>query len=204
MADLLLAGIDEVGRGSLAGPVAVVAASFLMSEEELLRNELRNVLRREPTDSKKLTLLARERGNAFLKGRIAWGLGMASAAEIDEKGIVGATTLAATRALDGLTARPDKVLADAGLFHGYEKEIPTERFVKGDETYLPIMTASIIAKVARDTFMRELSVHHPHYAWEKNVGYGSAAHRAAITAYGLTEYHRRSFLKSYMDDAARP
>jgi ribonuclease HII len=191
--------MDEVGRGALAGPVVVGVATYPEQEEYYLRQELSRVLRTAPKDSKKLSPKARLRGADFLRAQIVWSIGAASAGEIDELGIVAATTLAAGRALKDLSVLPSRLLVDAGLFHPYEDSVPTRRFVKGDELYLPIMAASIIAKEERDRYMVALATSYAGYGWERNAGYGSAAHRQAVLTYGPTEHHRRTFLKNQVD-----
>lgn len=188
----IIAGIDEVGRGALAGPVVVAAA--VVPDEPSFRIGLVEVLRREPTDSKKLTRLQRERAAAFLQETISFGIGEGSIEEIQNFGIVGACRLASTRALDRLSAKPTYVVADAGLRHGHESVIKTEWFVKGDETHLPITCASIIAKVYRDALLHRLAEQHPHYGWDRNAGYGTKEHQAAIRAHGPCSHHRLSFL----------
>jgi ribonuclease HII len=153
---------------------------------------LTQVLRRAPTDSKKLTTLQRARGAAYLETVVAWSLGSSPAEDIDLFGIQAATTLAADRALLGLPTLPHSVVADAGLYH--RQTIPTEWFIKGDERILQIMAASIIAKVHRDKIMTEYHAKHPQYDWASNKGYGTVAHSAAIRKYGAGHLHRHSFL----------
>jgi ribonuclease HII len=189
-----IVGIDEVGRGALAGPVVVGAV--VLSSEEKIWDGLKEVLGRKPADSKQLTLKQRERGSVWLQNHISWALGQAEPSEIEELGIVGATKLAATRALEQLVGQFTHVHADASLFHSYEDQYPTERFVKGDETKLSILCASVVAKVARDSAMRELAQHHQVYGWEKNVGYGTPLHLAALREHGMSEHHRPLFCRN--------
>lgn len=187
-------GLDEVGRGALAGPVVVGAVSLADINTAHLLAELARVLRFEGLgDSKKMTRLQRERAFAFLENKIIWAVGEASSKEIDCIGLNPAITLAAERALFKLPTQPDKILADAGLHHPFEKEIPTEHFIKGDEQIPEIALASVMAKVYRDNLMRDLRLVYPEYGFESNVGYGTAQHLKAVKKAGLTEEHRRSF-----------
>jgi ribonuclease HII len=192
------AGIDEVGRGALAGPAAVGAVCLAGADPEaLVRDLLAQARLSRLADSKKLTRRQRERAYAYLEGRILWAVGRAEAAEIDQLGISPALRLAAGRALDGLRGRGaaiSGVEADASLFHPYEEELPTNRTVKGDETILEITFASIMAKVWRDRLMAELATAFPGYGWERNAGYGTPEHLAAIRLAGKSFPHRESFL----------
>ena len=182
-----IAGIDEVGRGCLFGPVFAAAVVLdADASEELQAAGL--------TDSKKLT----PRRRAALVPRIeerslAWALGQASAREIDGVGIRGATELAMLRALHRLPARPELVLVDGNLplrlWTG-----PQRTVVRGDSRSAAIAAASVIAKEARDALIRRLAARWPGYGLEKHVGYGTAQHREALLASGPTALHRRSFL----------
>ena len=182
-----IAGIDEVGRGCLFGPVFAAAV--------VLDGEAADALQAAGlTDSKKLT----PRRRAALVPRIeersvAWALGQASAREIDEMGIRGATELAMLRALQRLPSRPELVLVDGTLplrlWTG-----PQRTLVRGDSRSAVIAAASVIAKEARDALIRRLAVRFRGYGLEKHVGYGTALHREALLASGPTALHRRSFL----------
>jgi len=182
-----IAGVDEVGRGCLFGPVFAAAVVLdAVAAEELQAAGL--------TDSKKLT----PRRRAALVPRIeerslAWALGQASAREIDGVGIRGATELAMLRALQRLPARPELVLVDGNLplrlWTG-----PQRTVVRGDSRSAAIAAASVIAKEARDALIRRLAARWPGYGLEKHVGYGTAQHREALLASGPTALHRRSFL----------
>lgn len=182
-----IAGVDEVGRGCLFGPVFAAAVVLdADASEELQAAGL--------TDSKKLT----QRRRAALVPRIeerslAWALGQASAREIDGVGIRGATELAMLRALQRLPARPELVLVDGNLplrlWTG-----PQRTVVRGDSRSAAIAAASVIAKEARDALIRRLAARWPGYGLEKHVGYGTAQHREALLASGPTALHRRSFL----------
>ncbi len=184
------AGIDEVGRGALAGPVCV--AAVVVADEAVLRRALTEACGRPPADSKRLSAAQREKAAAVIHRHCPVGLGWGSVAEITEQGIVMACTLAANRALQALPQLPVAVLADAGLKPSLS--IPTEWFIKGDELHLPIMAASIVAKVARDQLMTELALSHSEYDWEQNKGYGTAAHLQAVERYGPCSEHRPTFL----------
>jgi len=192
-------GIDEVGRGAVAGPVVVGAVCLGgMDAQVLVAELLREARLRRLADSKQMTRLQRERAFAFLEERIPWAVGSAEALEIDAMGISPALRLAAGRALDGIRAKGlmlARVEADASLFHPYEKELPTNRTVKGDETILEITLASIMAKVWRDRLMAGLALEHPGYGWERNAGYGTGQHQRAIQLSGLTRQHRKLFVR---------
>ncbi len=182
-----IAGVDEVGRGCLFGPV--FAAAVVLDGDAADGLQAAGL-----TDSKKLT----PRRRAALVPRIeecslAWALGQASAREIDGVGIRGATELAMLRALQRLPARPELVLVDGNLplrlWTG-----PQLTVVRGDSRSAAIAAASVIAKEARDGLIRRLAARCPGYGLEKHVGYGTAQHREALLASGPTPLHRRSFL----------
>ena len=182
-----IAGVDEVGRGCLFGPV--FAAAVVLDGDAADGLQAAGL-----TDSKKLT----PRRRATLVPRIeecslAWALGQASAREIDGVGIRGATELAMLRALQRLPARPELVLVDGNLplrlWTG-----PQLTVVRGDSRSAAIAAASVIAKEARDGLIRRLAARCPGYGLEKHVGYGTAQHREALLASGPTALHRRSFL----------
>ena len=182
-----IAGVDEVGRGCLFGPV--FAAAVVLDGDAADGLQAAGL-----TDSKKLT----PRRRAALVPRIeecslAWALGQASAPEIDGVGIRGATELAMLRALQRLPARPELVLVDGNLplrlWTG-----PQLTVVRGDSRSAAIAAASVIAKEARDGLIRRLAARCPGYGLEKHVGYGTAQHREALLASGPTALHRRSFL----------
>lgn len=180
-----LVGVDEVGRGCLAGPV--VAAAVMLPVDCVPLPEVR--------DSKQLS--ARQRSRLFAEiyaQAIAIGIGSASVAEIDQLNILQATYRAMARAL-ARVAPWDHALIDGKL----TKTAPFEKvtaIVGGDRHSYSIACASIIAKVRRDRLMTCLARRYPQYGWERNVGYGTRQHRQALEQYGLTPWHRRSFLKS--------
>ncbi|MCX2738759.1 ribonuclease HII [Pontibacter anaerobius] len=178
----LEAGVDEVGRGCLAGPV--VAAAVILPHD--YQHPLLN-------DSKKLTKRLREqlRGE-ITRDAVAWAIGEASPEEIDKVNILNATYLAMHRALEALRQQPEYLLVDGNRFKPYG-QLPYSCMVKGDARFLSIAAASVLAKTYRDELMCRLAEEHPYFGWEQNAGYPTKAHRAGISKYGVTPYHRQSF-----------
>lgn len=175
-------GLDEAGRGSLAGPV--VAAAVILPEKFDLPGL---------KDSKKLSLKNRLRLEEAIKEQaISWAIGEASAEEIDQINVLQATFLAMHRALDKITVTIDQLLVDGLHFKPYKK-VPHHCIVKGDDKMAAIAAASILAKTNRDTQMQTLAEVYPEYGWDHNVGYPTVEHRKAIERYGITEWHRKSF-----------
>ena len=182
-----IAGLDEAGRGALAGPVAVGAVILPRGKASLSR-ALSGV-----RDSKQMTPLERESLAPRIKGlALTWGVGFASAEEIDAQGIVPATRLAALRALSGLSIVPQYLLTDFRL-ELPELDIPQTALVKGDVLCLSIAAASVLAKTARDQLMCELDSCYQGYGLGKHKGYGTPFHRSAMKRLGVSEIHRRSF-----------
>ena len=180
--DLIEAGCDEVGRGCLAG--SVVAAAVILPKD--YKNEFL-------TDSKKLTQKKREILEIEIKKEaIAWAIGEASVAEIDEINILNASFLAMHRAIEALNQRPEFLLIDGNRFQPY-LGISHECVVKGDSKFLSIAAASILAKVYRDKQMSEFAKEYPFYAWDANAGYPTKKHREGIKKHGITSLHRKSF-----------
>jgi ribonuclease HII len=180
-----IAGIDEAGRGALAGPVC--AAAVILPNLPELSRILAGV-----RDSKQMTQLQRERFEPLVKEvAISWSVGFATAAEIDEMGIIPATRLAAQRAVDTLLLSPDYLITD--YLKLPDIDIPQEHFVKGDMRSLTIASASVLAKTARDAEMRQLDDQFPGYALSRHKGYGTKAHRAAIQKLGKSPIHRQTF-----------
>jgi ribonuclease HII len=178
-----IAGIDEAGRGAWAGPVA--AAAVILPTDPSLTRTLNRV-----RDSKLMTQLARETWAPRIKETAGgWGVGFASAEEIDTLGIVPATKLAATRALENLL--PDYLITDYLIFP--EIDLPQTALVKGDQRSLSVAAASVLAKTARDALMRELDGQYPGYGFARNKGYGTTFHREAIKKLRRCETHRKSF-----------
>jgi ribonuclease HII len=183
-----IAGLDEAGRGALAGPVAV-GAVILPQDEGLLSRTLAGV-----RDSKQMTPLERESlAPRIQETAITWYVGLASSVEIDSLGIVRATRLAAVRALEGLTLPPQYLLTDFRLELPH-LEIPQTALVKGDALCLSIAAASVLAKTARDALMRELDSQFPDYGLGKHKGYGTQTHRLAMKRLGYSSIHRKSFI----------
>jgi ribonuclease HII len=180
----LIAGVDEVGRGPLAGPV--VACAVIMPPDQ---RAIAGV-----DDSKKLTAKVRVELAARIKSRaIAFALGAASAREIDRFNIYHASTLAMRRALGRLRVTPDHVLIDGRAIRTLT--VPHTAIVHGDARCFSIACASIIAKVTRDRLMCALAARHPGYRWERNVGYATTDHIKGMASHGITAHHRRTFFR---------
>lgn len=174
------AGVDEVGRGPLAGPVVAAAVVFASIRPAGLR------------DSKKLSAKRREVLATEIKAvALAWGIGRASVAEIDRLNILRASHLAMQRAVAALPAAPAVVLVDGNRLPAFS--VPAVAVIKGDDRVPEISAASILAKVNRDAEMGQLSARYPGYGLERHKGYGTAAHLAALRALGPSPEHRRSF-----------
>jgi ribonuclease HII len=184
----VICGVDEAGRGPLAGPVVACAAILPL---EGLSTRLLGAL----DDSKRLTAEVREAVAIKLRKKAIYALGEASVEEIDRFNILRATFMAMRRAFEQLPVQPQHAIIDGNMKPGLPCEETT--IIEGDHLSYSIAAASILAKVARDKMMRELHCDHPIYGWETNVGYGTPEHRAAIEAYGLTPHHRVSFKPVY-------
>lgn len=183
-----VAGMDEAGRGALAGPVAV-GAVILPADHPHLSRTLACC-----RDSKQMTPRQRDLCVPYIKvAALAWNVAFASADEIDMQGIVPATRLAAQRALDGLAIRPVYLLTDFRL-ELPESGLPQTSLVKGDAYCLSIAAASVLAKTARDALMVELGKRVQGYGLEQNKGYGTQAHRSALKRLGYSSEHRKSFV----------
>jgi ribonuclease HII len=182
-----IAGLDEAGRGALAGPVAV-GAVILPNDPTLLASTLNGA-----RDSKQMSPRERERlATPIKKIALNWSVGFADADEIDSQGIVRATRLAAIRALHQFSLHPEYLLTDFRL-ELPQLEISQTSLVRGDAHCLSIACASILAKTERDALMRELDSRYPGYGLGKHKGYGTQAHRSEMKRLGLSEVHRRSF-----------
>lgn len=179
-----VAGVDEAGRGALAGPV--VAAAVILDPLRLPQ-ELKGSIR----DSKQVPPRRREEIAERLPACAEIATGEASAAEVDKLGVVAATLKAMTTAVAGLERPPQAVLIDGMVTPSLSCE--SRAIVKGDRLSLSIAAASIIAKVTRDRIMSELASQFPVYGWEHNFGYGTVAHLSALIRYGPTPHHRRTF-----------
>lgn len=181
----LIAGIDEVGRGPLAGPV--VACAVIMPPESKAIGGV--------DDSKALSAAERVRLAAKIRERaVAVGLGAASVREIDRVNIYHATVLAMRRALGRLATTPDHVLVDGKEIRTLA--VPHTAIVGGDRRCYSIACASILAKVTRDRLMVALARRYPDYHWDRNVGYGTPEHWSRLFAHGLSPHHRHSFVKA--------
>ena len=176
------AGCDEAGRGCLAG--AVYAAAVILPPD--FRNELLN-------DSKQLTERQRYALREVIQREaVCWAVGVVQPEEIDRINILHASFLAMHRAVEQLSVRPQHLLVDGNRFDPYPG-IGHTTVVKGDAKYLSIAAASVLAKTYRDDYMNRLHAEYPWYGWDRNKGYPTREHRAAIEARGETPYHRRSF-----------
>lgn len=178
----LICGVDEAGRGPLAGPVCA-AAVILPPEAELPGLN----------DSKKLSEKKREQLFPEIQRlALAWSVAFASVEEIEERNILGATMLAMNRAISGLSLRPELALIDGN--RNREIQVPSRCVVHGDARCASIAAASILAKVSRDRLMVELAREYPQYGFDRHKGYGTKAHYAALREYGPCPAHRPSFL----------
>ena len=180
--NLTEAGCDEAGRGCLAGPV--VAAAVILP-----KNYKHPVL----DDSKKLS--AKQRAllkDEIINSAIAWKVAFVDNTEIDEMNILRASIKAMHIAIGGLEKVPQFLLIDGNRFYAY-KDIKHQTIIKGDGLFFSIAAASVLAKTFRDEFMEKIHNEFPQYGWNKNKGYPTSVHRAAIMEYGITPYHRKSF-----------
>lgn len=182
----LIAGIDEAGRGPLAGPVVCACVIMPMDEESIIEGI---------NDSKKLSEKKRE----FLYGKIiekaiAYKIVEVDEKTIDEINILNATKLGMKKALEGLNVKPDIVLIDAVKI---DTNLPQENIIKGDALSYNIASASILAKVYRDRLMKELAKEYPQYGFEKHKGYGTKEHIEKLKTYGKCKLHRESFIKNF-------
>ena len=183
--EVIEAGVDEAGRGCLAGPV-VAAAVILPPKIQLDWYDVLN-------DSKKLPETMRDNLRVLIeKEALAWSVAMIDASEIDRINILNATYKAMHKAIAGLQVQPELLLIDGNRFKKY-KTTEHKTIVKGDGLYLSIAAASILAKTHRDELMKKLHAEFPQYAWDRNKAYGTEVHVKAIMQYGLTPYHRKSF-----------
>ncbi len=177
-------GIDEVGRGPLAGPV--VAAAVILDRDCFPRT-----LEEGLDDSKRLTAREREAAYLALRASAVIGIGAASAREIDARNILRASLLAMARAVAALPRRPELALVDGNAAPLLSCAVRT--IVGGDHLSFSIAAASVVAKVTRDRLMRALALRYPGYGWERNFGYPTPEHKAGLAALGPTPHHRRSF-----------
>jgi ribonuclease HII len=186
----LICGVDEVGRGPLAGPV-MAGAVILPPDTELVIPGV--------DDSKKVTPKKRAELYGIIQEKaIAWAVGATDVETIDRINILQATMLAMQRAIAQLDPQPDALLVDALTLH--DISIPQQPIVHGDARSVSIEAASILAKVTRDTLMEELDELYPQYGFRDNKGYGTAAHIAAIREYGPCPIHRKTFIGHFVEE----
>ena len=187
--NVVIAGVDEAGRGPLAGPVVAAAAILNVDDDFIYLN-----------DSKKVTPKRRDILYNDIMNRAIYGIGIVSAEEIDEMNILQATYKAMRMAIDKLSKRPEVLLNDAVIITGIDESIHQEKIIKGDAKSVSIAAASILAKVTRDRYMEELGEKYPEYGFEKHKGYGTKAHIEVIKKYGITPEHRKTFLKNIIGE----
>ena len=174
----LIAGVDEVGRGCLAGPVIAAAVIF--------KNNIPGL-----KDSKKLSIKKRQKLSLIIMENSYFSFGSASVKEIDEINILQASLLAMKRAILNLSVKPGKILIDG--VHKPDLDIDTQTIIKGDSYIDEIRAASIIAKVYRDNLMLQFDKKYPNFNFSSHKGYGTKLHKAAINKYGITPVHRKTF-----------
>tara|TARA_B100001175_G_C19511718_1_gene644345 strand:+ start:2336 stop:2935 length:600 start_codon:yes stop_codon:yes gene_type:complete len=175
-------GVDEAGRGCLAGPVTAAAVILKASFKHKLID-----------DSKKLSKIKRKELSEIIKeNSIAYSIQFVDSIKIDEVNILNASILAMHKCIKNLSVKPEFLIIDGNRFKKF-KNIPHETVIKGDGKYLNIASASILAKHARDNYMQKISKKFPNYNWFKNNGYPTKQHREAIKKHGITKYHRKSF-----------
>lgn len=183
----LIGGIDEAGRGPLAGPVVV--ACVVMPRDSMIEGV---------NDSKKVSEKKREKlYDEIIENAVSYSVGIIDQKEIDNINILNATKLGLTSAVKGLNIKPEVILVDA-LTNIDTCGIPYQSIIKGDAKCYSIAAASIVAKVTRDRIMRQWDEIYPQYGFEKHKGYGTAMHIAAIKEYGICPLHRHSFIKNIL------
>ena len=181
----IIAGVDEVGRGSLIGPV--YAAAVILKER---------IDKKKLKDSKKLSKKNREILEVYIKKNCIWAIGSASLKEIEKYNILNASLLAMKRAIIKLKKKPEQILIDGNKVPKI-KNYNLKYVVKGDQKIPEISAASIIAKVSRDRLIKKMSKKYIRYFWNKNAGYGTKDHLSAIKKFGITKHHRKTFHPIY-------
>lgn len=179
---LIEAGCDEAGRGCLAGPV--FAAAVILPQ-----NFTSDVLNDSKQLSEKQRYSLRE---IILNEALSWAVGICDQHEIDQINILNASILAMHKALAQLTITPQHIIVDGNRFKSFGK-IPHTCFVKGDGRFMSIAAASVLAKTYRDDYMLKIHADFPEYGWDRNKGYPTETHREAISRFGITEHHRKTF-----------
>ena len=175
----IIAGVDEAGRGPLAGPV--VAAAVIVDQNNIIKGI---------RDSEKLSKKKREDIYHYITSHYVWSVGIVGSDEIDEINILQATIKACRLAVSALKVKADIVLVDGNMKFGDQRFLS---IIKGDDKSISIAAASIIAKVTRDRLMNDLSHEFPEYKWHQNAGYGTKEHKEAIIKHGRSVHHRKSF-----------
>ena len=181
----IIAGVDEVGRGSLVGPV--YAAAVILNKK---------IDKKKLKDSKKLSKNNREILEKYIKKNSYWAIGSASLIEIEKLNILNASLLAMKRAIKKLTKKPSLVLIDGNKIPKLNN-YKIINVIKGDQKIPEISAASIIAKVSRDRLIKKISKKYKNYSWDKNAGYGTSEHLKAIKKFGITKHHRKTFRPTY-------
>ena len=181
----IIAGVDEVGRGSLVGPV--YAAAVILNK---------NINKKKLRDSKKISKKSREILEKYIKENSFWSIASASTKEIEKLNILNASLLAMKRAIKKLEIKPNLVLIDGNQIPDI-KNYNLKSVIKGDQKVPEISAASIIAKVTRDRLIKKISKKHKGYYWDKNAGYGTQKHLKAIKNLGITKYHRKKYKPIY-------
>ena len=177
----IIAGVDEVGRGSLIGPVFAAAVIFK-----------KNIIKKKIKDSKQLSKEKRNILEKYIKKNSIWSIGSASLKEIEKLNILNASLLAMKRSIKKLKLKPSITLIDGNKLPNM-KGYKLKSIIKGDQKISEISAASIIAKVARDRLVTKMSKKFKKYSWDKNAGYGTKQHLKAIKKFGITKHHRKTF-----------